>query len=185
MLTAKYKGRAIVTSGEIKEGDVYPDFCCQGHGWEVFLLIPDYEPKGVGIWGVCLNEGICPSASPIQPEDKRSSIEAEDFWEWLANQWLKAEKFKLCVICDGVFEPHNENEFELHCCTCQKSLLPCRQCGSDDTWLHWLKKEGLIWIAECGICEFKITGPDPKVVYKQFDLRQWQIEIKDGQLSFA
>ena len=42
--------------GEIEIGDVYPDKCCEGFGWEVCIIDENAdEPYWTNVGGVCLN----------------------------------------------------------------------------------------------------------------------------------
>lgn len=90
MLQAQWDGPEIRTDGEVKEGDKYPGFCCEGHDWEVAVLIewPPY-PKETDIWGRCDNPA-CPNYDEgIGPHDAYRGVGKiclEDFEEWLADE---------------------------------------------------------------------------------------------------
>lgn len=90
MLTAKINDGEIIEAGQVKNGDVYPDRCCQGYGWEVRMIFRDnLHPHFTEYWGWCLNEH-CPNfdeqIGPSDPYRGLSHICHEDFAEWLAER---------------------------------------------------------------------------------------------------
>ena len=86
MLSATFNGDEILSTGEVAVGDVYPGFCCDGHGWEVSVTFTQLDD--VIIWGVCLNPE-CPKFQPeLGPVDDPyhgvSNTLQCDLAEWLA-----------------------------------------------------------------------------------------------------
>lgn len=90
MLQAHFEGEQIKTTGDVKEGDIYPDYCCSGHNWEVFDLVVDEElPEYTSIWGKCSSPDCPDYQANIGPGDLYrgvSNISREDFEEWLAER---------------------------------------------------------------------------------------------------
>lgn len=53
----RVENNEILCDGQVKEFDIYKDFCCDGFGWEVLLIIGCGNDKS--IWGHCKNPD-CP-----------------------------------------------------------------------------------------------------------------------------
>lgn len=95
----------IIEVGEVEEGDIYQNKCCNGYGWEVRLINPDeLNPEYTTYWGMCLN-GNCPdyqeNLGPDDPWRGVSSICHEDFVEWLAYQDAAVTSAQQVVALDA------------------------------------------------------------------------------------
>ncbi len=89
MITAHFEDEEIKATGQVLDGEKYPDFCCQGFNWAVRHIFPDKTPGYNSIWGCCDNPD-CPDyqkdIGPSDPYRGISSICQEDFEEWLATR---------------------------------------------------------------------------------------------------
>lgn len=95
----------IIEVGEVDEGDIYQNKCCEGFGWEVRLIFPDeLHPHYTSYWGKCLNED-CPNYQKNllgdDPYRGVSSICHEDFVEWLAYQDAAATSTQQAFTLDA------------------------------------------------------------------------------------
>jgi hypothetical protein len=97
MIQAHFEGDEIIYTGIVSEGDVYPDLCCVGWGWEVAVIFLASYRGNQSIWGVCENPDCPEYQADIGPDDAYrgvSSILQDDLAEWLAGQQPHAAQLR-------------------------------------------------------------------------------------------